>query len=98
MSWMAPTEDSESPVTGYFIEKCDLNMLNCWIKVARVDYDVRSLKIMNLIEGHEYMIRVYAENEHGKSLPLESDKFKPLRIYGRLFFIGNCCFIGKLRC
>lgn len=78
-------DDSESPVTGYFIEKCDLNMLNCWIKVARVDYDVRSLKIMNLIEGHEYMIRVYAENEHGKSLPLESDKFKPLRIYGKFF-------------
>jgi hypothetical protein len=80
-SWHAPKYNGGSPVLSYFIEKRDIKE-NIWIKIARVDPDIRTLKIFNLVEGHEYELRVSAENEYGKSDPLTSDKFKPLRIFG----------------
>ena len=94
-TWMTP-KCNGIPITSYLIEKSDLGTKH-WIKVARVDSDVRTLKIINLIEGHEYIVRVSAENEFGKSLPSESDKFKPSRIFGifqalinkKLFFLLN---------
>lgn len=82
-SWHAPKYNGGSPVLSYFVEKRDIRE-NIWIKVARIDPDMRSLKIFNLVEGHEYELRVSAENEYGKSDPLVSDKFKPLRVFGNL--------------
>ena len=78
-SWHAPSNIT-SPLLSYFIEKKDIRE-NIWIKVARVDPDIRSLKIINLVEGRDYEIRVSAENEHGRSDPLYSDKFRPSRLY-----------------
>lgn len=83
-SWHAPRNNGGSPLLSYFVEKRDLAD-PIWIKVARIDPDIRTLKIINLVEGHEYEIRVCAENEYGKSEPLVSDKFKPLRKFGKLF-------------
>ena len=80
-SWHAPKNNGGSPLLSYFIEKRDIAD-PIWIKVARIDSDIRSLKIINLVEGHEYEIRVSAENEYGQSEPLVSDKFKPLRKFG----------------
>jgi hypothetical protein len=80
-AWHAPKYDGGSPLTSYFIEKKDAND-SFWIKIARVDPDIRFLKIINIVEGNEYHIRVIAENEHGQSEPLVSDSFKPLRIHG----------------
>lgn len=85
-SWHAPKYNGGSPVLSYFVEKRDIKE-NIWIKIARIDPDIRTLKIFNLVEGHEYEIRVSAENEYGKSDPLVSEKFKPLRVFGTLFFI-----------
>ncbi len=82
ITWMAPKDQGGAAIESYFIEKRDLTTPH-WIKVARVDADVRTLKIINLIEGHEYQIRISAENKFGKSLALESGKFKPLRAYGK---------------
>jgi len=81
-SWHAPKHNGGSPVTSYFVEKRDIKE-NIWIKVARIDPDIRTLKIFNLVEGNEYELRVSAENEYGMSSPLISEKFKPLRLYGR---------------
>lgn len=83
-SWHAPKHNGGSPILSYFVEKRDIRE-NIWIKVARIDADQRSLKIINLVEGHDYEIRVSAENEYGKSDPLVSDKFRPSRNYGESF-------------
>ena len=80
-SWHAPKQNGGSPVTSYFVEKRDIKE-NIWIKIARIDPDIRTLKIFNLVEGYEYELRVCAENEYGMSSPLVSEKFKPLRFYG----------------
>jgi titin len=82
-SWLPPRNNGGSPLLSYFIEKRDIKE-NIWIKVARVDPDIRTLKIFNLLESNEYELRVSAENEYGKSKPLVSDKFKPLRAYGNI--------------
>ena len=82
-SWHAPKHNGGSPVSSYFVEKRDIKE-NIWIKIARIDPDIRTLKIFNLVEGNEYEIRVCAENEYGMSSPLVSEKFKPLRLYGNL--------------
>jgi hypothetical protein len=83
-SWHAPKYDGGAPVTSYFVEKMDLRE-GIWIKVARIDGDERSLKIINLVEQHDCVLRVCAENEYGMSDPLVSDIFKPLRQYGEYF-------------
>ena len=92
---MAPKDQGGAPIESYFIEKRDLETMH-WIKVARVDADVRTLKVINLIEGHEYHVRVSAENKFGKSLPLESGKLKPLRIYGMYFADSNLQTFTKI--
>ena len=83
ISWHHPKNNGGSAIQSYFIEKKDLKE-NIWIKIARIDPDIRVLKIFNLVEGNSYIFRVSAENVHGKSLPLESDKFKPSRNYETL--------------
>ena len=80
-SWHAPKHNGGSPLLSYFVEKKDIRE-NIWIKVARIDADQRSLKIINLVEGHDYELRVSAENEYGKSDSLVSENFRPLRQYG----------------
>jgi titin len=85
-SWHAPKHNGGSPITSYFVEKRDIKE-NIWIKIARIDPDIRTLRIFNLVEGNEYELRVCAENEHGMSEPLVSEKFKPLRLYGNLVFL-----------
>jgi predicted phage tail protein len=84
-SWAPPVDCGGAPVRSYFIEKRDLTE-KIWIKIARVDPDIRTLKIYNLVEGREYQLRVCAENEYGMSDPLVSDKFKPMRIFGNKNF------------
>lgn len=80
-SWHEPKSNGGSPLLSYYIEKRDISE-TIWIKVARIDAEIRTLKIINLVEGHEYLLRVSAENEYGKSVPLQSSCFKPLRLYG----------------
>lgn len=80
-TWHEPKHNGGSPLLSYFIEKRDLSE-TIWIKVARIDAEVKTLKIINLVEGHDYLLRVSAENEYGKSIPLQSSKFRPLRLYG----------------
>lgn len=81
--WNEPRSNGGSPLLSYFIEKRDLSE-TIWIKVARIDSDIKTLKIINLVEGHDYLLRVSAENEYGKSEPLVSARFRPLRLYGKL--------------
>jgi len=85
-SWQPPRHNGGSPLLSYFVEKRELKE-NIWIKVARIDAEETSLKIINVVEAHKYEIRVSAENEYGKSEPLVSDVTKPLRLYGKLNYL-----------
>jgi len=92
-SWRPPRYNGGSPLLSYFVEKRELSE-NIWIKVARIDAEETTLKIINVVESHKYEIRVTAENEHGKSEPLTSEIIKPLRLYGKLkfFLLFLFCF------
>jgi len=79
-TWSPSLGCGSSPILSYLIEKKDL-MERIWIKVARVEPKVQTYKINNLIEGHIYQLRISAENEFGKSEPLYSVAFRPLRLY-----------------
>ncbi len=85
-TWSPSLSSGSSPILNYLVEKKDL-LERIWIKVARVDPSVQTLKINNLIEGHIYQLRIRAENEFGKSEALYSVAFRPLRLYGKYIWI-----------
>ncbi|XP_064634017.1 twitchin-like isoform X9 [Lineus longissimus] len=72
LNWKAPKEDGGSPVSNYIVEKMD-DKTGAWEPCSRfvrgTSYDV-----MGLDEGHKYKFRVRAENEHGVSEPLETER------------------------
>ncbi|KAI3380906.1 hypothetical protein SNEBB_002425 [Seison nebaliae] len=80
ISWMAPMSSDclHSPVTSYFIEKCQLSR-NIWVKVARVTSDITSVRVQNMLENNEHQIRIQAENTNGVSDFLVSDNIIPNR-------------------
>ena len=68
MAWDAPESDGGSPITGYLVEKKDAAK-KTYIKADSVDGSTLLLKVTKLVEGKEYDIRVFAENEIGQSEP-----------------------------
>lgn len=72
LRWLPPDDDGGAPVTNYIVEKADAGT-DKWVKVSSFvrtpEYDVR-----NLEEGKKYKFRVRAENIHGISEPLETEK------------------------
>ena len=68
VTWDAPESDGGSPITGYLVEKKDAAKKN-YIKADHTDANTLELKVTKLVEGKEYDIRVFAENEIGPSDP-----------------------------
>ncbi|XP_074660014.1 twitchin-like [Tubulanus polymorphus] len=72
LKWSAPKDDGGAPVTNYIVEKCDKKS-GKWTPCSRfvrgTSYDVHDLD-----DGHEYLFRVSAVNDHGESEPLEAEK------------------------
>ena len=69
--WSPPLSDGGSSLKGYVIEKREKHKFD-WSLVSRVDQEYLRYTVTDLIEGNEYLFRVYSENAQGKSLPLES--------------------------
>ena len=65
-------DDGGAPISNYIVERADAGT-DKWVKVTSFvrspEYDVRGLE-----EGKKYKFRVRAENIHGISEPLETDK------------------------
>jgi len=61
-------DDGGSPISNYVVEKKDLRSGD-WTVCSKF---VRgnNYEVPNLSEGHEYLFRVSAENEHGVGEPL----------------------------
>ena len=66
--WDTPKSDGGSPITGYTIEKADTKRNN-FTSAGTVEPDSRQIKATKLIEGTEYLFRVFSENVIGLSEP-----------------------------
>ena len=71
ISWSASQDNGGLPITAYVIERRDRRFTS-WLRVDSVKPGITSYCIQNLVEGNEYLFRVYSENEEGSSEPLVS--------------------------
>ena len=69
--WKPPKDTGGIPITAYHLERRDKKYYT-WIKVEKTKPNITSFCVQNLLEGNEYLFRVFAENEEGLSVPLES--------------------------
>ena len=82
LEWQPPSDDGGSPLTGYILEKRDIARPT-WTRVEKLSANKTSYKVQNLLEGSDYHFRVSAENKHGTSEPLETEKtVKPKSPFG----------------
>ena len=82
LEWQPPSDDGGSPLTGYVLEKRD-TARPTWTRVEKLSAGKTSYKVQNLLEGSDYHFRVTAENKHGTSEPLETEKtVKPKSPFG----------------
>ena len=82
LEWQPPSDDGGSPLTGYILEKRDIARPT-WTRVEKLSANKTSYKVQNLPEGSDYHFRVSAENKHGTSEPLETEKtVKPKSPFG----------------
>ena len=74
LTWEGPEDDGGSPVTGYFVERCQAGSTR-WLRVNREPVTEKTLKVTELIEDNEYEFRVVAINKIGEGPP--GDKCSP---------------------
>lgn len=70
LTWQPSPYDGGVEITAYYIEKLESSQKQ-WQKVAEVGPDVNSFMVQELLEGHEYFFRVFAQNAIGVSAALE---------------------------
>ncbi|XP_051862002.1 titin isoform X21 [Drosophila albomicans] len=71
VAWCGPPYDGGCMITGFIIEKQEINPTDCdkdWQQVARV-VDTLAYTVKNLQPQLQYRFRVRAENIHGRSAP-----------------------------
>lgn len=73
ITWKPPLDNGGLDLTGYAVERRDRKW-SSWMKVQKLDSETLTLTIDNLIEGNEYLFRIFAENPEGRSQPLEMDE------------------------
>ncbi|GFO38541.1 titin, partial [Plakobranchus ocellatus] len=72
IAWKPPQSDGGLPIKRYTIERRDAKR-QAWMKVDSVKPTATSYQVTGLVEGTNYVFRVFAENAEGVSSPLESD-------------------------
>ena len=70
LSWQPPLDDGGSPITGYIVDKLDIQR-GGWVRAARVPGNTTAHTLSGLMVGHDYNFRVYAENKAGVGQPLD---------------------------
>ncbi|KAK1171627.1 M-protein, striated muscle-like [Acipenser oxyrinchus oxyrinchus] len=68
VSWKPPNITSESPVTGYFLDRCEVGTEN-WIQRNDSPIKICKYPVHGLSEGRSYIYRVRAVNNKGISRP-----------------------------
>ena len=70
VTWEVPESDGGSPITQYVVEKKDVAKKN-WTSGETVAASELKCTLSKLVEGNDYLIRVSAENEIGRSEPAQ---------------------------
>ncbi|KAJ1150239.1 hypothetical protein NDU88_003034 [Pleurodeles waltl] len=68
ITWKPPNTASESPVIGYFIDRCEVGT-DSWIQCNDAPVKVCKYPVTGLYEGRSYIFRVRAVNKAGVSRP-----------------------------
>uniref|UniRef100_A0A8C3VDS8 Myomesin 2 n=1 Tax=Catharus ustulatus TaxID=91951 RepID=A0A8C3VDS8_CATUS len=68
VTWKPPNTTSESPVIGYFVDKCEVGLEN-WVQCNDAPIKVCKYPVTGLQEGRSYVFRVRAVNSAGISRP-----------------------------
>jgi titin len=92
LSWKPPKDDGGKPIKRYVIEQRDLKRNN-WYQVDTVRPNTHTLTLDRLNEGNDYMFRIIAENDEGRSQPLETTEVvTPRRAPGKMmpaFYVSH---------
>lgn len=64
-------DDGGSKVQGYWIDKREIDS-ETWQRVNAAICVPTQINIANLIEGRQYVFRVFAQNEAGLSIPSQA--------------------------
>jgi len=70
LKWEVPENDGGEPITGYMVERRDVTK-TAYVQQGKTDAKTLNLKASKLIEGTQYMFRVFAINSIGQSEPAE---------------------------
>ena len=70
MKWEVPDNDCGEPITDYLVERRDVTK-TAFVQQGKTDAKTLNLKATKLIEGTQYMFRVFAINSIGQSEPAE---------------------------
>lgn len=83
--WTPPQYDGGYKLTGYTVEKLEINSKN-WMKANHVNIQSCAFTVTDLIEGSQFQFRVRAKNSAGAiSVPSESTDMVTCKDeYGRL--------------
>lgn len=83
VTWTPPQSDGGSHISGYFLEKSEVN-LDRFVRVSRIAIKETKYQVDELVKGKEYVFRVMAENKVGLGPASEpSDSFVAKLPYGK---------------
>ncbi|XP_069741311.1 myomesin-2 isoform X2 [Narcine bancroftii] len=68
LTWKPPNITKESPVIGYFVDRCEAGTEN-WIQCNDAPVKICKYPVTGLFEGRSYIFRVRAVNKSGISKP-----------------------------
>ncbi|KAI4550627.1 hypothetical protein MJT46_020171, partial [Ovis ammon polii x Ovis aries] len=68
VTWKPPNTTKESPVIGYFIDRCEVGTDN-WVQCNDAPVKICKYPVTGLFEGRSYIFRVRAVNSAGISRP-----------------------------
>uniref|UniRef100_A0A7M4ERL2 Myomesin 2 n=1 Tax=Crocodylus porosus TaxID=8502 RepID=A0A7M4ERL2_CROPO len=66
VTWKPPNTVEESPVFGYFVDRCEVGTEN-WVQCNDAPVKICKYPVTGLLEGRSYMFRVRAVNKAGIS-------------------------------
>lgn len=84
LSWLPPIDDGGSKVTNYVIWR-RVASRNTWVPVTSEPKE-RIWTVENLMEGHEYVFRIMAQNKYGVGEPLDSEPEVARNLCSELIF------------
>ncbi|XP_012590374.1 PREDICTED: myomesin-2-like, partial [Condylura cristata] len=68
VAWKPPNTTSQSPVLGYFVDRCEVGTDN-WVQCNDAPVKICKYPVTGLCEGRSYQFRVRAVNSAGVSRP-----------------------------